>query len=432
MTTLPGLAPYFPATLTVTDLTAARATLPIIELDQAQVERERARIRPLPDARDHLRITAWNLYHAAKKAELACSFTTDQIDHLARCFANEHHGLFRWNGEELRLTPGVTDMYESAAQASRARLIGEGILLLAMQHEGYAFWDRFDLLVKRALRRQPLHHPESVRRARAIRKRLDAGRDGKRSDFVVENAKRQSALAEAKGGFCSPFASGAIKSDLREALQQLAATKSLISPQPAKTYAVGTYLREAGDGHDEGSLIAFVDPEGEDDADLTVEFPPDWVRRGNYAAWLLGMGLVEAADALRNGIGRDGISVSLPVKRVGRHDYAYVVTGVSLNPRHLRHFLRDFRHHWPHWQEWFFFGPGRHEVELNVVGLRVDVLDSISRALTTVEAVPLLGVEPGFETDTAQFGGSVMPDGSMCGTVTADSVRETEFREFTL
>ncbi|GIK11094.1 MAG: hypothetical protein BroJett001_31600 [Chloroflexota bacterium] len=428
-----SVVPLFPAPLTVADLTAAHATLPIIELDRARVERERARIRPLPDARDQLRITAWSLYHAAKKAELACSFTTDQIDHLARCFANEHHGLFRWNGEELRLTAGVTDMYESAAQASRARLIGEGMLLLAMQHEGHAFWDRFDLLVKRALRRQLLDHPESVRRARAIRKRIDAGRNGKRSDFVVENAQRQSALAEAKGGFLSPFATSAIKSDLREALQQLAATKPLIAPQPAKTYAVGTYLREADDGHDEGSLIAFVDPEGQDDADLTIELPPDWVRRGNYAAWLLGMGLVEAADALRNGIARDGISVSLPVKRVGRHDYAYVVTGAGLNPRHLRRFLRDFRHHWPHhWAEWFFFGPGRREVELSIIGLRVDVLDSISGALTTTEASPLLSVEPAFEIDTAQFGGSVMPDGSMCGAITVESIREIEFREFTL
>lgn len=428
-----NIMPLFPAPLTVGGLTAAHATLPIIELGRVQVERERARIRPLPDARDHLRITAWSLYHAAKKAELACSFTADQVDHLVHCFASEHHGLFRWNGQELRLISGVTDMYESAAQASRARLIGEGMLLLAMQHEGYAFWDRFDLLVKRALRKQPLNHSESVRLARAIRKRLAAGRSGKRSDFVVENAKYESALAEAKGRFLSPFATGAIKSDLREALQQLAATKPLISPQPAKTYAVGTYLREADDAHDEGSLIAFVDPEDQDDADLTVELPPDWVRRGNYAAWLLGMGFTETAHALRNGIAREGFGVSLPIKRVGRHDYAYVVTGAGLNPRYLRRFLQDFRHHWPHHcAEWFFFGPGRREVELSIIGLRVDVLDSLSGALMTAAAAPLLGVEPMFETDIAQFSGSVMPDGSMCGSVTVESIRETEFREFTL
>lgn len=430
MTTLLSI---FPVPLATNTITSAHATLPMVELNRDLVERRHARIRPLPNVRCNLSFSAWRLYHAAKKAELASSFTTDQIDHLARCFANEHHGLFRWNGEELRLTPGVTDMYESAAQASRARLVGEGTLLLAMQHEGYAFWDRFDLLVKRALRKQLLNHPESVRRARAIRKRLDAGRGGKRSDFVVENAKRESALAEAKGGFLSPFATGAIKSHLREALQQLAATKPLISPQPAKTYAVGTYLREAGDGHDEGSLIAFVDPEGQNDADLTVELPPDWVRRGNYAAWLLGMGFADAANALRNGIGREGIGVSLPVKRVGRHDYAYVVMGAGLNPRHSRRFLRDFHHHWPHhWEEWFFFGPGRREVELSIIGLRVDVLDSISGALTTTDASPLLNVEPMFEIDAAQFGGSVMPDGSMCGTVTVESIREIEFREFSL
>lgn len=428
-----SILPPFPALLPVANLHTAHATLPIIELDRAQIERKRARIRPLPNERDHLRITAWSLYHAAKKAELACSFTTNQIDHLAHCFANEHHGLFRWNGEELRLTAGVTDMYESAAQASRARLVGEGMLLLAMQHEGYAFWDRFDLLVKRALRKQLLNHPESLRHACAIRKRLDSSQSGKRSDFVVENENGESALAEAKGRFLSPFATSAIKTDLREALQQLAATKSLIFPPPAKTYAVGTYLREADDGHDEGSMIALVDPEDQDEADFTVKLPSDWVRRGNYAAWLLGMGFAEATNALRNGVVREGLSVSLPVKRVGRHDYAYVVTGAGLNPRHLRRFLRDFPHHWPHyWVEWALFGPGRREVELSIIGLRVDVLDSISDALTTAEANPLLGVEPTFETDMAQFNGSVMPDGSMCGTVTVENIHEIEFREFKL
>lgn len=211
-------------------------------------------------------------------------------------------------------------------------------------------------------------------------------------------------------------------------LQQLAATKPLISPQPAKTYAVGTYLREVDDLQDEGSLIAFVDPEGQDDAHLAVEFPPDWVRRGNYAAWLLGMGFTEAANA-RNRVVREVLGVSLPVKRIGSHDYAYVITGVGLNPRHLRRFLRDFRHHWA---EWFFFGPGPREVELSIIGLRVDVLDSISGALTTAEVDPLLGAEPVFETDTTRFGGSVMPDGSMCGAIAAESIREIEFREFRL
>lgn len=432
MTTITALSPLFPTALTVSDLAAARAKLPIIELDRTQVERERARIRPLPPADGELSITAWALYHAAKKAELACSFTTDHIDHLSHSFANEHHGLFRWNGAELRLSQGATDTYESAAQASRARIIGEGMLLLAMQKQGYVFWDRFDLLVKRALRRQPLNHPQSVRRARAIRKRLVAHGNGKRSDFVVENSSRQTALAEAKGGFVSPYATSAIKSDLRDALKQLAATKRLISPQPAKTYAVGTYLREVNDQHEEGSLIALVDPEDHEDTDFTVDFPPDWIRRGNYAAWLLGMGFPEAAHALRTGAIREGLTLSLPVKRVGRHDYAFVVTGTGLNTRHLQRFLRDFRHHWPHWTEWLFFGPGRHEVEMSVVGLRVDVLESVSHALAALTDVPLLSVEPALEIDTAQFNGSVMPDGSMCGTVTADSLRETDFREFAL
>ncbi len=407
--------------------------LPIIDLDRATVERDYARIRPLPNASRDLRFTAWSLYHAAKKAELACSFTTAQIDHLAQCFASEHHELFRWNGQEFRLTRNATDSYESAAQASRARLVGEGMLLLAMQQQRYAFWDRFDLLVKRALRNQTLKHPDSVRHAQAVREQLDIGRTGKRSDFVVENAKCQSALAEAKAGFVSPLATPPIKPDLRKALQQLAETKPLISPQPTKTYAVGTYLREEDDTHDEGSLIAFVDPEGQDHAELTVDLPQDWVRRGNYAAWLLGMGFTEAANALRNGVVREGLRVALPLKQIARHDYAYVITGVGLNSRNLQHFLQDPLNHLPHhWADWFLFALDRREVELNIIGLRVDVLDRVSAALTTAEPNPLLGVEPEFAIETSQFNGSVMPDGSMCGVITTGNIDEVQFREFTL
>ncbi|GIK15170.1 MAG: hypothetical protein BroJett003_01340 [Planctomycetota bacterium] len=424
---LPSLTPF---TLSVAP--AGQATLPVIELDRRVIRTRYGRVRPLPAAKRQLRVSAWSLYQAAKKAELTRSFDGAHVDHLAACFAAEHHAMFRWNGGELRLAAGTTDHYETAAHSSRSRLIGEGMLLLAMQAQGYAFWDRFDVLVKRALRNQIVQHPESVKRAQAIRNKLAKRKLDKRSDFVIENAKSETALAEAKGSLLSPGTSSTIKADLSDALKQLAATKPLISPQPSKTFAVGTYLREVDDPHEDTSLIAFVDPEGREDGDLTVEFPRDWIRRGNYAAWLLGMGFPEAAAALRTGAIRDGVTLSLPIKRVGPRDYAYVVTGAGLNPRYQRRFMRDFRHHWPHWPEWFFFGPGRDALEMTIVGLRVDVIEAISRALTTPEEAPLFAIEPLFEVETAQFDGSVMPDGSMCGTVTADNIRETEFREFTL
>jgi hypothetical protein len=387
----------------------------------------------LPNPRHHLHISAWRLYHAAKKAELAYSFTTQQIDHLACCFANEHHEAFRWNGQELRLTSGVTDMYESAAQASRARLIGEGMLLLAMQHKGYAFWDRLDLLVKRALRKQALKHPESVQRARAIRKRLAARGNRKRCDFVLENAQRETALAEAKGAFCSPSTASPIKSDLREALQQLAATKPLISPQPAKSYAIGTYLREEEDRHNEGSLIALVETDGQDGADVTVELPPGAVRRGNYGAWLVGMGFPEAGNALRNSMTREEVRVSLPMTRVGGHHYAFVVTGLILSARHWWRLLREFPDYWLYdLEDWLPFAHALGDVELTILGLRVDALESISRALRPTDPDPVLSIEPTMEIESDEFGRSIMPDGSICGAITVKSMREIEFREFTL
>ncbi|MBW7904853.1 MAG: hypothetical protein LC135_09605 [Phycisphaerae bacterium] len=416
---------------TATDLSAAQATLPIVELDRDIVRRPYRRVRPLPQPQKQLSISAWRLYQAAKKAELTRSFDAPEIDHRAACFAAEHHTMFRWNGGELRLAPGATDEYESAAHGSRSRLIGEGMLLLTMQEYGYAFWDRFDVLVKRALRNQIVQHPDSVRRAQAIRNKLQKRKLDKRSDFVIENGKAETAIAEAKGSLVSPGTDSRIKPDLRDALKQLAATKPLISPQPTKTYAVGTYLREVDDPHDDTSLIAFVDPDDREDADLAVALPPDWVRRGNYAAWLLGMGFAEAANALRNGIAREGVGVSLPVKRVGGRDFVYVVTGAQLRPDRAHRFTRDMLHEWWHWPE-FWFGPWRDFVQLTVLGLRVDALAAISRAIVVPQEQSLLTVEPTTVVDTGAFDGSVMPDGSMCGAITVESIREIELREFTL
>lgn len=431
MTTGPAFTPFFPTALTAADLAAANATLPIIELDRDKVRKLYGRVRPLPESQKTLRVTAWSLYQAAKKAELTRSFDTPHIDYLATCFAAEHHAMFRWNGAELRLAPGATDEYETAAHGSRSRLIGEGMLLLTMQEYGYAFWDRFDVLVKRALRNQVVQHPESVKRAKAIRRKLQQKKTNQRSDFVIENGEKETALAEAKGSMVTPGIDSRIKPDLRDALKQLAATKSLVSPQPTKTYGVGTYLREVDDPHEDTSLIALVDPDEHEDANLAVGFPPDWVRRGNYAAWLLGMGFAEAAIALRNGIAREGVGISLPVKRVGGRDFAYVVTGLRLRPDRAHRLTREIFHEWWHWPE-FWFGPWRDYVQVTVLGLRVDVLAAISRALVVPQEQSLLAVEPTGILNAGDFEGSVMQDGSMCGVVAADTAREIEFREFNL
>lgn len=431
MTTAPAFAPFLPTALAATDLAAANATLPVVELDRDIIRTPYRRVRPLPPPQKTLRVTAWNLYQAAKKAELTRSFDASHIDHLAACFAAEHHAMFRWSGGELRLAPGATDEYETAAHGSRSRLIGEGMLLLTMQEYGYAFWDRFDVLVKRALRNQVVQHPESVKRAKAIRRKLQQKKTNQRSDFVIENGDHETALAEAKGSMVTPGIDSRIKPDLRDALKQLAATKSLVSPQPTKTYAVGTYLREVDDPHEDTSLIAFVDPDEREDTDLAVEFPPDWVRRGNYAAWLLGMGFPEPAIALRNGISRDGIGVSLPLKRVGGREFAYVVTGMQLRPDRAHRFTREMLHDWRHWPE-FWFGPWRDYVQVTVLGLRVDVLAEISRALVVPREQSLLTVEPTTIVDTGAFEGSVMSDGSMCGVIAPNTLREMEFSEFML
>lgn len=409
------------------------ATLPIFEFDPNPILARPGRIRPFPEHAGPLKVTAWSFYHAVKKAELTCSFSSQDVDTLANCYAVEHHAMFQWNNNNLRLTAGTIDHYEIAARSSRSRLIGEGMLLLTMQWRRYAFWDRFDVLVKRALRKQLIQHPESVRRARAIKARLLNRKNDQRSDFVLENRAKETAIAEAKGSLVSPGESSRIKSDLKYALLQLAATKPLILPQPLKTYAVGTYLREADDPHSDGSLIALVDPEDREDAGFTVKFPPDWIRRGNYAAWLVGMGFSEAAAALRTGTARERLELLLPIKRVGNQDYAYVITHMGLRPKYVKQFIHDFSGPGRHWPEcWYLLGHAKDAIELSIIGLRVDVMNAISEALTNREEKALLDIEPLFEAEIKGFNGSIMPDGSMCGAITPDSMRGAEFREFML
>lgn len=412
-------------------LRSAKATLPVLELDKKIVRKKHGRIRPLPGKKHTLNVTAWNLYHAAKKAELTCSFNVETIDHLARSFAAEHHTMFVWNSGDLRLASGITDSYETAARSSRSRLIGEGMLLLTMQLEGYAFWDRFDVLVKRVLRNQVVSHPEMVKHARALRSKLKTSGVDKRSDFVIENSKAETALAEAKGSLLTPDSNSSIKTDLDYALKQLKRTKGLISPQPSKTFAVGTYLREVGDPHEDRSLIAFVDPEDDEESTLNVEIG-DSVRRGNYAAWLLAMGFNEAALSLRSAIQHKGLRVTLPIKKIGGSAYAFVVSEAAVNFGRSTNFIRNYEYSWRYWPDWFCYGPGRNAVELMIAGIRVDALEAVTQSLENPLERSLQVIKPLFDLEITQFNGSVFPDGTMCGSISLESMKDVEFKEFVL
>jgi hypothetical protein len=76
------------------------------------------------------------------------------------------------------------------------------------------------------------------------------------------------------------------------------------------------------------SLIVFTDPVGGDTAtDRFAEFPDDWIRRGNYGAWLIGMGLSDSGNALRNGELATVEERALTVLSIGKRKFAVIFPG---------------------------------------------------------------------------------------------------------
>ena len=422
-----------------------RATLPIMQLAPSNILNGNNQVLPHQSSTRNLSISAWNLYQAAKKAELASSFNAAQIGHLAYCFAAEHHQMFRWNVGNLRLVDGVTDWYEMAARSRRSGPIGEGMLLLAMHTHGYVFWDRFDVLVKRAIRKQIIKHPNNVKCVSAVRRLLAKQKCRKRSDFAVETRNGSVALAEAKGSFVTPGNNPQIARDMRYALQQLTATAKLVLPQPKKLYAVGTYLREASDPHPDQSLVAMVDPEPEEDGQSTVELPQDWIRRGNYGAWLVGMGFPESGNALRHGIGVELPGRQMLVVEVGRRSFAITIEGVV---RKRNRKIDDV--HPRFWLDPFFFLEGPHFSDftvqflrdmgvaaIRVIGTELGTLRLIESSVQNSDSTSLLekdaragDIEP--QTISDGFTGSIFPDGTLFGQIDLDMLIGARMEEFRL
>ena len=103
----------------------------------------------------------------------------------------------------------------------------------------------------------------------------------------------------------------------------------MISPTPGKSFAIGTYFRDASDSTGDPSLIAFVDPPGEADGTApAAEFPSDWIRRGNYGAWLIGMGFTESGNALRNGTEIRLPARQIPVVNLGGRSFGVTIEGL--------------------------------------------------------------------------------------------------------
>ena len=375
---------------------SGRSCLPVYECDKCDVKEHRRQVLP-PTAqpKECLSFSAWRLAHAVKKADCSRWPSPRILWPGAAGFLLENIHLFDWEFAPLRLRSGMSDFYADFSRTSLSGRIGQGMALLFLEERGYSYVGRFPTIIKQY-----------------------GGVWGRKKspDFIVENGRKEWALAEAKGGFVSPCSSSRIKYALGKALDQLTGWGQCFSPPPHKGFAIGTFLREIGDSHKESSLTAFVDmaPGGLRASSEVprgfVEFRRDAIRRANYASWLSLMGFDDAARRLRERkAGSERRSVSFLT--LGGRRYMVAITSIRPSYRHHaddRDFLRLVQEK-----------PDGISIEL--AGLDLDVVCMIKTALREPGSRALMEIRPGKRRDVAgeeeEFRGSVFSDGSLIGEI---------------
>lgn len=432
--------------------------LPIVELSRADVVAPRKQIRIRTGSKkraatdcsfgpfqDHLTVDAWPLFHAAKKTELTTTFNAADVSRRALCFASENSGLFDWTTPDLRRVDRSVFALEDFAEAGLAGRFGEAIAYLTMIKWGYAYFDRISVIWSRAARHAGMTHAEQVRNARVLASRVGKTRPDLEPDFVFEKKSGDVALMESKGSFVHPVNDDpSTKNDLRHALDQLAAWSAMITPTPAKSYAIGTYFRDQSDATGDPSLITFVDPPGDRDDEFSpVEVRPDWVRRGNYGSWLHAMGLPESGDALRTGREIALAERRLPVVAIGSRRYAVAIDGAVLKrnrraPEPLLSFWidswmtsRSLRSVPPH----FFSDLGVESFRVSGVELTTlklveeSVVNSASQSLMDQGTRTLASID---ERQSKGLTGSVFPDGTLYGLIAPEVLFDASLESFRL
>lgn len=436
-----------------------KATLPIVELDRKAVETDRKQIRlrrgstkraaadcSFGKFKEQLDIEAWPFFHAAKKTELTRSFTTNLVDQRALSFSDEQSNFLVWNNGNLRRVDRSVFDLEDFSGGGLAGRFGEAIAYLTMVKWGYVYWDRIAVLWERAADHSGMTQPEMVRHAQVISAKVAAGQPALQPDFAFEKSTAEVALMEAKGSFVHPVNDNpTTKDDLRHALKQLAAWSTMITPTPAKSLAIGTYFRDESDSTGDPSLLTFVDPPGERDSKVTpVEFPNDWIRRGNYGAWLIGMGLIESGDALRRGIGIDRHEQRLSVVTLGGRDFAITIEGLVVKRnqppdmpfpmRWIGHWL-SFARLWRHDPLGFMRDLG--VTSMRVTGIDLSTLRLIEEAVANSNSNSLMQRDHGdmalAQSRTIEgFVGSILPDGSLLGEVVPELLYDSRMESFRL
>lgn len=397
-----------------------RSRLPVFEYKKTTIQEPGIWARRINQFPAYLSVNSWQLAHAVKKADCARWPLVAPHPVSAAGFLLEHAQLLDWSSKDLRLRFGMSDYYADFARTSIAGRIAQGMALLFLEDIGYLYVGHFDY----------------VRTCLGIgnSKNEKNGKKEKTPDFVVENAAGERALAESKGGFARGKRLN-IKGDLKSALEQLSSGTELITPQPSKSFAVGTYLREVSKCSQKTSEIAYTDPPPEEPQD-PVEIPRDAVRRANYASWLSLMGLDSAAWRLWTMSGEPE-SRTVATVAVGERQYAVTVTSVT--PQYGSDLVDgvDWQHVW----DWLDFPIGLRadSVVLELVGLDVEVIKGLEPAVRDRSKLDvLMEIEPFDRRELplavggGTFYGSVLSDRSLLGEIRYSRKQMPEFGHMTI
>jgi hypothetical protein len=354
-------------------------TLPVAELSMATVGLKRLPRAPQWNAltvqRDELRFTGTQLAHAVIKADYL-EYRNPLLPGIGLVLQSHH--IIDWNSQQFCLRAGGATLLSDFARSSLTGRLGQGLALLFSHYRGFSF----------------TCHLREYLESQGISTRGADGRALPVADFLCDGNANDRCIVESKATFSQQQnCLSSTKSDLKSALdKQVLKWMNRVNPPVAKSFVVKSYLREHTDPHSDPSVLAFVDPPG-DDEERDVELSSATVRRENYAAWLTAMGLTAEGERLRNR------------QADGRQEVPFIV--FEIGQRRIAFPAEDERMFWP---DFFHYG---HTLP---IGIDDAALTAIENSVAGDDE-PLLAYVPqdGFPVQGEGYAYSVFPDGSFLG-----------------
>lgn len=352
-------------------------------------------VRPLIAANpNRLRFTGIQLAHAIVKADC---YHRDRFEwFMAWCFLIQHHRVFDWNSTELRLNPEARHLYFDFVQTTLTGRVGNGLTLLLANLLGFPFQAHF---TTHLTNNPPLGGIVQPTQA---------------PDFICGTVATR-AIFESKGSFPGVGNKGDVSGDLNDGRTQIGAWPTILGIP--KSYACASYVRETGDTT-EGSMVCFVDPDGENDRP-EIQFTTLELLRENYAAWFVAMGLPDVARRLRSQDGSDAVSHSFVVLPYDANPAERIRIAFPSDPI-FEHEIRNVLGN--------LFAMPRFGIELEVLKAISNLAKGEIDSLFSDELLP----QSASQSDTEGGSYSLFPDGTYLGAIPRSSHEKAEVIEVIL